>query len=100
VVKAIWLISAFFAVVIFSAANDRESGLPMWFELRQERVESGKRIALLRSEVEKLQVEVEALKSDSVATERAIREVLEFAQPGETVVRFVDQGEGPTARLN
>jgi cell division protein FtsB len=54
----------------------------------------------LRSEVEKLQVEVEALKSDSVATERAIREVLEFAQPGETVVRFVDQGKGPTARLN
>ena len=98
--KAFWLIPAFFAAVLFLAANDRESGFPMWFELREERHESEKRIALLRNEVEALRVEVKALQSDPVATERAIREVLEFAQPGEIVVRFLDHDDGPTARLN
>lgn len=100
VVKAFWLIPAFFAAALFLAANDRESGIPMWLELRAERHESESRMAQLQAEVEALRVEVEALKSDPVATERAIREVLEFARPGEIVVRFVDQGEGPTARLN
>lgn len=98
--KAFWLIPAFFAAALFLAANDRESGLPMWFELRNERQQSDERIAQLRAEVEALRVEVEALQRDPVAVERAIREVLEFARPGEIVVRFVDQDEGPTARLN
>lgn len=99
-VKAFWLIPAFFAAALFLAANDRESGLPMWFKLRTERHESGLRIAQLQGEVEALRVQVEALQSDPVAMERAIREVLEFSKPGEIVVRFAEQGEGLTARLN
>lgn len=99
-VRAFWLIPALLTVALIWVANDRESGLPMWFELREERRQSDIRIAGLRHEVEALQAEVDALANDPAATERAIREVLEFARPGEIVVRFVERGEGPGARLN
>ncbi len=100
VVKALWLIPALFTVVLILAVTDRESGLRVWSELRQERRESQERISQLQTEVESLQAEVEALESDPLAMERAIREVLDLARPGETVVRFVDQEAGPTDRLN
>jgi len=99
VVRAFWLIPALFACVLVLAATDRESGLPMWFELRGELRQSDLRIALLQTEVENLQTEVEAFEGDPLAMERAIREVLELARPGETVVRFVERGDGPNARL-
>lgn len=72
----------------------------MWFELRAERRESENRISQLRFEVKNLQTEVEALEHDPLAMERAIREVLELARPGETVIRFVERDNGPAARLN
>ncbi len=98
--KALWLIPVLFTAVLILAASDRESGLPVWAELRQERRESQERVSQLQVEVEALRDEVEALESDPLAMERAIREVLDLARPGETVVRFVDQGEGPTDRLD
>ena len=98
-VRAFWLIPALFAVVLVLAATDRESGLPMWFELRGKLRESDSRIAELQSEVKDLRSEVGALEDDPLAMERAIREVLKLARPGETVVRFAEQGDGPTARL-
>ncbi len=97
--RAFWLIPALFAAVLVLAATDRESGLPMWLELRQELRESERRISQLQSEAKTLQSEIEALEDDPLAVERAIREVLKLARPGETVVRFVDQGDGPTTRL-
>lgn len=72
----------------------------MWFELRAERRESENRISQLRFEVKNLQTKVEALEHDPLAMERAIREVLELARPGETVIRFVERDNGPAARLN
>ncbi len=98
--RAFWLISALFAAALTLAITDRESGLPMWFELRAERRESENRISQLRFEVKNLQTEVEALEHDPLAMERAIREVLELARPGETVIRFVERDNGPAARLN
>ena len=98
--RAFWLIPALFILVLVLAGTDRESGLFKWFELRDELDESKKRISRLQHEVDDLRSEVEALESDPLAMERAIREVLKLARPGETVVRFVDQGDGPTARLN
>jgi len=100
VVRAIWLIPALFAAVLLLAATDRASGLPKWYALRQELRESSARIDLLRSEVGSLKTQVEALEHDPSATERAIREVLELARPGEIVVRFKGADEGPTSRLN
>lgn len=98
--RAFWLISALFAAALALATTDRESGLPMWFELRAERRESENRISRLRLEVESLRSEVEALEHDPLAMERAIREVLELARPGETVIRFIERGSGPASRLN
>ena len=98
--RAFWLIAALFAVVLGLATADRESGLPMWFELREERLASERRISQLRIEVENLHSEVEALENDPLAMERAIREVLEFARPGETVIRFVEHDNGAASRLN
>ena len=72
----------------------------MWFELRAERRKSENRISQLRFEVKNLQTKVEALEHDPLAMERAIREVLELARPGETVIRFVERDNGPAARLN
>jgi cell division protein FtsB len=72
----------------------------MWFELRAERRESEIRIAQLRLEVKNLRSEVKALGEDPLAMERAIREVLELARPGETVIRFVERDNGPASRLN
>ncbi len=94
------MIPALFAAVLLLAATDRESGLPKWLELREELRESDARIAQLRAEVDSLQTETEALGHDPVAMERAIREVLQLARPGEIVVRFKGPETGPTARLN
>ena len=98
--RAFCLIAALFAAVLGLATADRESGLPMWFELRAERRASEDRIAQLRTEVENLHSEIEALENDPLAMERAIREVLEFARPGETVIRFVEHDNGVALRLN
>ena len=98
--RAFWLIPALFAAVLVLAATDRESGLRKWLELREELRESESRISLLQSEVKVLQSEIKALEDDPLAMERAIREVLELARPGETVVRFVEDDGGLTARLN
>ena len=46
------------------------------------------RVAVLEADVERLSVAIAALGSDPLAIERAIREDLELARPGEWVVRF------------
>lgn len=72
----------------------------MWLELRQELRESERRISQLQSEAKTLQSEIEALEDDPLAVERAIREVLKLARPGETVVRFVKRDARAISRLN
>ena len=49
---------------------------------------SRNRIAALNTRVETLTSEINALERDPFALERAIREELELARPGEIVVRF------------
>ena len=68
---------------------DREAGLGTWFELRGEFHAAEARIDRLNWEVENLRADVEALKGDPFALERAIREELELSKPGEVIVRFV-----------
>lgn len=87
------LVPAALAAVMLLSFVDRESGLLTWFEFRAELAESRQRIAVLTAETEALRAEVSALESDPFALERAIREDLELARPGETVVRF-GAGEG------
>jgi len=70
------------------ALLDRDSGLPSWLALRSELAEFRQRIDGLERESQTLAAEIEALESDPFAIERAIREDLELARPGEVVVRF------------
>jgi cell division protein FtsB len=49
------------------------------------------RIAELETENARLRQEIESLQNDPFAIERAIREDLEYARVGETVIRLPDE---------
>ena len=70
------------------AVADRSSGASMWFRLRADLAEGSERVEVLTRATEALQAQIEALESQPFALERAIREDLELARPGEVVVRF------------
>jgi hypothetical protein len=63
-----------------------------WLELRGEAVTARARVSARESEVGRLTEEIAALDTDPLAIERAIREDLELALPGEWVVRFRPSG--------
>jgi cell division protein FtsB len=86
--KAHWLVLAILAAGLGLSLADRESGLLKWHEKRQELEISRARIAFLNQRVETLETEISALEGDPFALERAIREELQLAKPGEIVVRF------------
>ncbi len=52
---------------------------------------SDERIAELEAENARLKQEIESLQRDAFAIERAIREDLEYARIGETVIRVLDE---------
>ena len=52
---------------------------------------SDERIAKVEAENTRLKQEIESLQRDSFAIERAIREDLEYARVGETVIRVPDE---------
>jgi cell division protein FtsB len=70
------------------AVADATSGIPMWLRLRADLADSSGRVAVLKRSTEALRVQIDALESQPFALERAIREDLELARPGEVVVRF------------
>jgi cell division protein FtsB len=86
--KAQWLVPTILVAGLGFSLADRESGLLAWYEIRGKLNVSQDRIATLRDKVEALQAEIGALEADPFALERAIREELELARPGEVVVRF------------
>jgi cell division protein FtsB len=67
---------------------DQKSGLPAWLRLRAELTASQARIEALSARAKTLREQIEALEQDPFAIERAIREELGLARPGERVVRF------------
>jgi cell division protein FtsB len=93
VVKAFVLAPLLASVVLLAASFDGESGLPAWFALRADLAGCDERLEELNSEIEVLRAQVVALGSDPFALERAIREDLGLALPGEVVVRFGDRAE-------
>ena len=76
---------------------DSESGLRSWLRLRGDLRAAEARIETLRSQITSLEEETEALRSDPIAIESAIREDLHLARPGETVVRLLG---GTTSRIH
>lgn len=80
------------AILLVAAAAawawlDAEDGVDTWLRLRREVAEAQARAADLAQRNEALRNEIEALAADPFAQERAVREELRWARPGEVVVR-------------
>lgn len=86
--KALSLATFVIAAFAVSAMLDRESGLEIWLELRRDLAVSGERVERLVRENDALRSEIATLESEPDALDRAIREELDLAMPGEIVVRF------------
>ncbi len=86
--KALSLATFVIAAFVVSAMLDRESGLEIWLELRRDLAVSGERVERLVRENDALRSEIATLESEPDAVDRAIREELDLAMPGEVVVRF------------
>lgn len=88
-----WLwIPALVGAALVAAVLDEDSGIGTWRRLREDVRESHARIAEVRTELVALRDEAEALESDEFAIERAIREELDYARHGETVIRLPREG--------
>jgi cell division protein FtsB len=69
------------------AVADDSAGIRTWLQVRRDLRVAEARVAELEARIEAREGEVAALKSDPLALERAIREDLGLARPGEIVVR-------------
>lgn len=86
--KRFLIVPALLALAILWALVDERAGIRAWLHLRSEVGQASARIDELRRDNAELRAEVEALRDDPVAIERAIRDELELARPGETVVKW------------
>jgi len=92
-VRGIWLIPALVGAAAVYAAIDEDAGLHSLLRLRSDLGAARERIATLQNDIALLSQEAEALQSQNFALERAIREELEFARSGETLVRLPRAGK-------
>jgi cell division protein FtsB len=76
------------AMLAVSALLDQDSGVAIWLELREDLASSTARVDLLVAQNDSLRSEIELLEADPTAIDRAIREELDLALPGEVVFRF------------
>jgi cell division protein FtsB len=72
---------------IVLALADGRAGLRAWWTLRSDVSSARERVAALQVEIQELRGHQEGLDSSPFAIERAIRQDLELARPGEVVVR-------------
>jgi cell division protein FtsB len=87
-VKLLLIIPALLGAALIYISADRGTGLSTWMHDRDSLESSEKQIARLEAEIVHLKAEVGRLERDPFAIERAIREDLEWARAGETVVRL------------
>lgn len=94
-----WLLVPLLGVAALGiAALDGDSGLRTWWLLRRDLRSSQETLDRLTAETERLRLEAHALETDPFALERAIREDLGWARPGEVVVLFgASEGVGVPA---
>jgi cell division protein FtsB len=86
-VRLTWLAVALGVVGVAALSFvDGESGVRAWLRYRDDLATARARISALRQEVSHLEEEARRLRDDPLAQERAIREDLGLALPGEVVV--------------
>ena len=86
--RALGLGTLVIALLAATAMLDRETGVEIWLELRGDLASSTERVDLLIAQNDSLLREIELLEADPTAIDRAIREELDLALPGEVVFRF------------
>jgi cell division protein FtsB len=96
-IRPVLLAIALVCAVVAYAWLVPESGFPTWLRLRAEVADAEARIHTLEQENGSLREEVTALSRDRFAQERAVRETLGWARPGEIVVRAPDARDGERA---
>jgi cell division protein FtsB len=87
-VRGFWVVAALAVAAWLVAAFDEDAGLWHWLHLRSELADAHARIAELRRGNEAQRVEVRRLEADEFAIEKAIREELGLARPGQQLVRL------------
>jgi cell division protein FtsB len=97
-VRRLWLIPLVLLLALGYALIDGRAGFGEARRLEGDLQEANARIAALRARNESLQAEAKSLRSDPFARERALREDLELARPGEILVR-IPREESQTPRI-
>jgi cell division protein FtsB len=87
-VRRLWLIPLILVLALGYALIDARSGVAQARRLRGDLEAAQARIEALRAKNEALRAEVASLRDDPFARERALREELDLARPGEVVVRM------------
>jgi cell division protein FtsB len=90
-VRRYWLAPAIVVAALAVAMLDSQAGFRTWLRLRGDLRAAEGRIEALRDEITALEREAAALESDPFAIEAAIREDLQLARTGETVIHLVDE---------
>jgi cell division protein FtsB len=93
-VRALGFGTAAIVILGISALLDHESGFGVWLELGKDLARSEARVAQLVRRNDAMRREIEMLEVEPAAIDRAIREELDLALPGEIIVRFVDSYAG------
>jgi len=88
-VKAVGLGTLIIVVLAMTAMLDDDSGVGIWLELRGDLAGAADRVDVLVAQNDSLAREIELLEADPTAIDRAIREEMDLALPGEMVFRFV-----------
>ena len=95
--KAVGLGTLIIAVLAMTALLDQDSGVGIWLELRDDLAFASGRVDVLVAQNDSLAREIELLEADPTAIDRAIREEMDLALPGEVVFRFVQEAESAPA---
>jgi cell division protein FtsB len=82
------VIPALLMAALVVAWLDDDAGIRSWMTLRDDVAQAELRLEDLRSEIAVLEAEAAALASEPFAQEKAIREELGWAKPGETVIKL------------
>lgn len=78
-------------LALATSLADSRSGVRAWWSLRADRADAQARIRVLHAEIDRLRGDAQGLRDEAgLAVERAIREDLDLARPGEVVVRVPD----------